>query len=262
MGSVYFTAMVPKDETQMRSRMTTIYLSFLVVAVSGMVIVLPFFEAERNMFYRHKSALMYNTTSFAIAHTLAECPFVVGTSLLYTTIFYFLLGFECDAEKFFYYYFFMFFCSGIFTYTGQMFVALCRNAQIAHGFASLLAANTGLFAGILIQPQNIPKFWIFMHWLLPGRYILEGLLTTQFDNNTMPIAASLGSGFYQFLVSTEQCEQGSECYGTAEEWIAYTFGGEFSVDNVPYDITYCFVVGMLTRIITLWALFHLNYRNT
>ena len=261
-GSVFISEQVPTDETQMRSRMTTIYLSFLICAINGMITVLTFFEAERNMFYRHKSALMYNTTAVSIAFTLAEIPFLIGTSLLYTTIFYFLLGFAKDAEKYFFYYLFMLLCMSLFTYTGQMFVALCRNAQIAQGFCSLLASNTGLFAGVLIQPQNIPKFWIFMYWLLPGHYILEGLMTTQFNNDTSPIAASPGSGFYQYLVSIEQCAAGSECSGTAEEWVEFTFAGEFIIANVPYDILYLVVVTILTRVITVWALGHLNYRNT
>ena len=126
------------------------------------------------MFYRHKSALMYDTAAVSTAYTLAEIPFILGTSLLYTTIFYFFLGFAADAEKFFLYYVFMLLCMSLYTYAGQMFVALCPNAQIAQGFCALLASNTSLFAGVLIQPQNIPKFWIFMYWLLPGHYICTG----------------------------------------------------------------------------------------
>lgn len=101
-----------------------------------------------------------------------------------------------------------------------------------------------------------------MYWLLPGHYVLEGLMTTQFNNDDSPIVASPGSGFYQHLVSTEQCKEGSACSGTAEEWVQYTFDGEFSVANVPYDILYLVVVTIMTRVITVWALGHLNYRRT
>ena len=262
-GSVFISNRIPTDTTQMRSRMTTIFLSFLIVAVTGMNTVLAFFEAERNMFYRHKSALMYGTTSMSIAYTLAEIPFLIGTSFLYTSIFYFMVGFSADAEKFFLYYLFMLLCMSLFTYTGQMAVALCRNAQIAQGFCALLSANTGLFAGGLIQPQNIPKCWIFMYWLLPGHYILEGLMTTQFYEDDSPIAAYPGSGFYEHLVDTEQCSEGSQqCTGTAEEWVNFTFAGEFSRANVPYNLMYLVGVTILTRIITVWALGHLNYRKT
>jgi len=258
-GSVFVGNAVPTDETQMRSRMTTVYLSFLIIAINGMNTVLSFFEAERNMFYRHKSALMYDTPAVSTAYTLAEIPFLLGTSLLYTTIFYFMIGFAADAEKFFFYYLFMLLCMSLFTYTGQMFVAVCPNAQIAQGFCGLLSSNTGLFAGVLIQPQNIPKFWIFMYWILPGHYILEGLLTTQYENDNTKITAQVGSPFYIYL-GCDGSEE--ECIGTAEEWIIATFNGEFSRENVHYDIIYLVCMTILTRVVTVLALGHLNYRST
>jgi len=258
-GSVFVGNSVPTDETQMRSRMTTVYLSFLIIAINGMNTVLSFFEAERNMFYRHKSALMYDTPAVSSAYTLAEIPFLLGTSFLYTIIFYFMIGFAADATKFFFYYLFMLLCMSLFTYTGQMFVALCPDAQIAQGFCGLLSSNTGLFAGVLIQPQNIPKFWIFMYWILPGHYILEGLLTTQYENDETPITAQVGSPFYDYLGCNESEDT---CIGTAEEWLIATFDGNFSRANVPYDILYLVAVTILTRVATVWALGSLNYRST
>ena len=98
----------------------------------------------------------------------------------------------------------------------------------------------------------------FMYWLLPGHYILEGLMTTQFHEDNSPISASPGSGFFLYL----GCTEGSECVGTADEWVTYTFAGEFSFSNVPYDILYLVVMTILTRVITVWALSNLNYRST
>merc|ERR1712021_299860 len=214
-------------------------------------------------FYRHKSSLMYDTPAVSTAFTLAEIPFLLGTSLLYTTIFYFMIGFAADAEKFFFYYLFMLLCMSLFTYTGQMFVAVCPNAQIAQGFCGLLSSNTGLFAGVLIQPQNIPKFWIFMYWILPGHYILEGLLTTQYDGDETPITAQVDSPYWDYLQCTNALNGTGTagCVGTAQDWITATFAGNFSRDNVPYDILYLVVVTILTRVATVWALGSLNYRS-
>jgi ABC-type multidrug transport system ATPase subunit/ABC-type multidrug transport system permease subunit len=258
-GSVFVGDPAPSDETQMRSRVTTVYLSFLIIAINAMNTVLSFFEAERNMFYRHKSALMYDTPAISTAYTLAEIPFLLGTSLFYTTIFYFMIGFAADAEKFFFYYLFMLLCMSLFTYTGQMFVAICPDAQIAQGFCGLLSSNTGLFAGVLIQPQFIPKFWLFMYYILPGHYILEGLLTTQYQNDTTEIKAAVGSPFYVSL----GCDGSEEkCSGHAEDWVNVTFDGTFSIDNVPYDIAYLVGMTILTRVVTVWSLGHLNHRST
>jgi hypothetical protein len=132
-GSVYVSDPEPSTEADMNSRVTTIYISFLMIAVFGMNTVLPFFELERNMYYRHKAALMYKTGAISFAYTLAELPFLFVTCFLYTTIFYFMIGFAVDAAKYFMYFLFMFLCMCLFTYFGQMLIALCPDAQIAQG---------------------------------------------------------------------------------------------------------------------------------
>jgi ABC-2 type transporter len=45
---------------------------------------------------------------------------------------------------------------------GQMFVSLFRDTQTAQGFGGLFIGLTSLFSGILIRPDNIPDFWLFL----------------------------------------------------------------------------------------------------
>jgi ABC-type multidrug transport system ATPase subunit/ABC-type multidrug transport system permease subunit len=262
-GSVYVTNRIPTTEADMNSRVTTIYISFVMVAILGMNTVFPFFELERNMYYRHKSSLMYDTPAISTAYTLAELPFLIGTGFLYTTIFYFMIGFAVDATKFFLYFLFMFLSMALFTYMGQMLVAMCPDAQIAQGFGGLISSCTGLFTGVLIRPSDIPNFWIFMYWLLPGRYVLEGLLVTQFNNDNTLIVATTGTPFWNYLGCDSQTDQNTtDCVGTTEEWITATFEGAFSIENVPKNIGYLVGVIVLTRILTVFGLGYLNYRST
>lgn len=260
-GSVYVSNRVPSTEADMNSRVTTIYISFIMMAVLGMNTVLPFFELERNMYYRHKSSLMYDTPAISSAYTVAELPFLIGTGLLYTSIFYFMIGFAPDATKFFLYYLFMFLCMALFTYLGQMLVALCPDAQIAQGFGGLISSCTGLFTGVLIRPANIPTFWIFMYWLLPGHYVLEGLLVTQYRNDNTQIVADPGTPFWYFLGCDTEADP-TNCVGSAEDWVYATFDGNFVYENVPNNLGYLIGVILLTRILTVFGLGYLNFRST
>ena len=45
-----------------------------------------------------------------------------------------------------------------------------------------------LFLGFMIKPSDFPDFWIFMYWLDPAHYAIEGLLTTQFHRDDTLIA--------------------------------------------------------------------------
>jgi hypothetical protein len=40
-----------------------------------------------------------------------------------------------------------------------------------------------LFCGFMIKPEDFPTFWIFMYWLDPLHYALEGINTTQFNRD-------------------------------------------------------------------------------
>ena len=52
-----------------------------------------------------------------------------------------------------------------------------------------------LFCGFTIIASNFPSFWIFMYWLDPLHYALEGLVTTQFykDNTQVTVTGVPGT---------------------------------------------------------------------
>lgn len=172
-GSVYVSDRVPTNEADMNSRATTIYMSYLFIAINSMNTVLAVFELERNMYYRHKASLMYDKKAILLAFTIAEIPFILLSSILYVSIFYFMTGFSPEADKFFMFWFFMLLCMANFTFLGQMFVSLTRDSVTAQGFGGLLVTLSSLFSGALIRPDNMPTFWVFMYWTVPGHYIYE-----------------------------------------------------------------------------------------
>ena len=109
--------------------------------------VLPVFEMERNMFYRHKASLMYDHKAINLSFLLVETPFIVLASFVFTVLWYFTVGFDPNAGKFFLYWLFMTFSVGTFTQFGQAFMAIFRDSQTAQGFGSLLIGMSSIFGG-------------------------------------------------------------------------------------------------------------------
>ena len=181
---------------------------------------------------------------------------------MFTVIFYFMIGFAPEADKFFLFYFFFAMSMGIFTFLGQMFVALTPNAITAQGFGALTVSLSSLFTGVLIRPENIPPFWTFMYWVMPGHYIFEGLIASQFDGDDTPIVASPGTPFWNFLECEDKVGPGEDCVGTAEQWVFASFGGNFLPEHIPRNIAYLVVLFVVTRATTGFALGNLNYRQT
>ena len=142
-GSVYASQRTPTDESDMNSRVTSVYITFIFLgksqefnfglcintwlifslsptAVNAYNTVLSVFEVERNMFYRHKAAKMYTVRSILIAFLVAEIPFILLASMIFCVCFYFLVGFSLLAYKFFLYYLFFTLNLGAFTFLGQV----------------------------------------------------------------------------------------------------------------------------------------------
>lgn len=219
------------------------------------------------MFYRHKASLMYDYRAITLAFTLVEAPFIMLTSMVFCLLWYFTVGFAVDAAKFFMYWLFMTFSLGVFTFFGQGFMAVFRDAQTAQGFGSLFIAMNSIFGGILIRPQAIHDVWIWAYWVFPLHYVMEGLFTSQFQGDETPIVASYGSPFYEFSLekncpdlASSSADIPQECItGTAEDWIYVSFGGMWIPEHIPYNIIYLIGAVVVAKAMAMWGLWGKNY---
>jgi len=265
-GSVFASQRIPENEGDMNSRITVIYITAIGFAVNSMNTVLPLYEMERNMFYRHKASLMYGQKAISLAFTLAEAPFIMLTSTIFCVIFYFLVGFTVGVGKFFLYWLFMTLGMTAFVFIGEAFSAVFRDSQTAQGFGAVLIGMSSIFCGILIRPQSIGRFWVWAYWVFPLHYILEGLIASQFNEDNTPIQPALGSPFYEFVLRNCQ-EPGimpglplpEGCTGTAEEWVFVSFGGQFAYDHLLLDAVYLLGAVVFAKAVSFTALYKLNY---
>jgi hypothetical protein len=100
---------------------------------------------------------------------------------------------------------------------GQFFSVLMPTDETVTAISGLSTTVMSLFCGFLIRYQNFPRFWIFMYWLSPLHYALEGLVVTQFHGDSTPIA----------LANQQEV--------TAEEYIKSDFEA-WSYDHVGQNI--------------------------
>ncbi len=68
--------------------------------------VLETMQAERAVFYRERAANMYSTIPYSLSFTLAEIPYLVVSSLLFSLVFYFTVGLYSDVAKFLWFWLF------------------------------------------------------------------------------------------------------------------------------------------------------------
>ena len=60
---------------------------------------IPALFSQRPITLRHKKAAMYHPMVDALALTLVDVPFTLLTTILFTTIVYFIIGFQVSAAQ-------------------------------------------------------------------------------------------------------------------------------------------------------------------
>jgi ABC-type multidrug transport system permease subunit len=134
---VYADQQTPTNESDMNSRVTSLYIAAIFLAMNSFNSILDVFQLERNMMYRHKFAAMYDELAFLLAFVVAEVPFVLVTSMLFVAPFYFLVGLDLLAYKFFWFYLFFTLNLFVWTFLGQvskLFVRLNNNTRSTRAF--------------------------------------------------------------------------------------------------------------------------------
>jgi len=267
LGSVFIRYDRPEtfEEMQLSSAISTIFISFIIIGVLSITSVLPVMLSIRDMFYRHRAAGMLNHTSLAMALGVAEKRFILLSSMLFTIVFYFTMGLEPSARKFFAFWGFFTFNLAIYSYFGQAFMCLVRGMATAQILCSVFIGINNFFSGLIVRPQYLTGFWQVTYWITPGHYVFEGLVVTQFSDDERLVEAYFGSEFFQYMNCTllqNTSDDGSrQCVGYVRQYVDSFFGGRFTRDHVPQDLVILGLYLTFARVLTYFALKKFNYAS-
>ncbi|KAG0463122.1 hypothetical protein HPP92_021598 [Vanilla planifolia] len=171
-----------KSEQDVFNILGSMFLPMLFFGLNNSTAVLPIVAIERNVLYREKCAGMYATWAYSFAQVTVEIPYILTQAFIFVSIVYPSVGYYWTAYKVLSY-FYAIFCSLLFaTYLGMLLMAMSPNLEIANILASASYTLLNLFSGYLLPQPKIPKWWIWVYWICPTSWTLNGLLTSQYGN--------------------------------------------------------------------------------
>ncbi|KAL2496467.1 ABC transporter G family member 10 [Forsythia ovata] len=179
LGTIYMnvTNNIGKIALQTRLGFFAFSLSFL---LSSTTEGLPIFLQERRILMRETSRGAYRVSSYVIANTIVFLPFLLMVGLLYSTPVYWLIGLRRDLDGFLYFALVVW----MVVLMSNSFTACC--SALVPNFimgTSVIAGLMGaffLFSGYFIAQENIPSYWIFMHYLSLFKYPFESLVINEY----------------------------------------------------------------------------------
>ncbi|XP_042478945.1 pleiotropic drug resistance protein 3-like [Macadamia integrifolia] len=160
----------------------SIFGGVLFLGVNNCSSVLPFVAIERTVLYRERFAGMYSSWGYSFAQVVIELPYLFAQALIYLIITYPMIGFGASAYKIFWYLYATFCTVLFFNYLGIFLVAATPNLHVAAISTSAFYALMNIFSGYLIPKPQIPKWWLWLYYLTPTSWSLNGILTSQYGN--------------------------------------------------------------------------------
>ncbi len=181
-GSVFWQQETD-NAADIQSRVGAINLLMILGGNYNINTVIPFFFDHKPLLYRERASFMYSAWVYSIAETIVEFPYIVVEVALLVNISYWMIGLQPDTGTFFYFWLVTGLFITLMSWTGQLCSNVFPNSSVALLAAMLLTQLTSLTAGIYVPGNSFPQWMLFFFYSFPLRWTLEGLITTQFQDD-------------------------------------------------------------------------------
>eukprot|EP00252_Welwitschia_mirabilis_P018165 TRINITY_DN4040_c0_g2_i1.p1 TRINITY_DN4040_c0_g2~~TRINITY_DN4040_c0_g2_i1.p1 ORF type:complete len:620 (-),score=-26.42 TRINITY_DN4040_c0_g2_i1:294-2153(-) len=179
LGSVYFGVGSTRRGIDERLGFFAFTLTFL---LSSTTEGLPIFLQERQILMKEIGRGSYRLSSYVLSNAVVFVPFLLVVALLFAVPVYFLVGLSAEAPAF---------C--FFVLTVWLIVLMANSlvvflSAVAPDFItgnSLIFSVLGaffLFSGYFIAEHNIPKYWLFMHYISLYKYPLDSMMINEYSS--------------------------------------------------------------------------------
>ena len=180
LGSIFYDLKDDLVGAQERVGLFAFILTFLLSCTTE---ALPIFLQEREILMKETSCGSYRVSSYAIANGLVYLPFLLILAVLFTLPLYWLVGLNSNFMAFLHFLLLIW----LILYTANS-VVVCFSALVPDFIVgnSVIAGVMGsffLFSGYFISQNEIPSYWIFMHFISLFKYPFEGFLINEFSNS-------------------------------------------------------------------------------
>ncbi|CAI8598887.1 unnamed protein product [Vicia faba] len=160
-----------------------LFAFILTFLLSSTIDALPIFLQEREILMKETSSGSYRVSSYALANGLVYLPFLLILAILFTVPLYWIVGLNQNFTAFLNFLLLIW----LILYTANSvvvcFSALVPNFIVGNSVIAGVIGSSFLFSGYFISNHEIPKYWIFMHYLSLFKYPFEGFLINEFSNS-------------------------------------------------------------------------------
>uniref|UniRef100_K3W805 ABC transporter domain-containing protein n=1 Tax=Globisporangium ultimum (strain ATCC 200006 / CBS 805.95 / DAOM BR144) TaxID=431595 RepID=K3W805_GLOUD len=240
-----------------------LFISSLFSGMTSFTSVLPIASQDRAAFYRERASQTYNALWYFLGSTVAEIPYVFGSALLFTVIFFPMVGFT-GFETAVIFWLNLSMLMLMLTYMGQMFAYALPTEEVANIIGTLFITVFMAYMGFSPPADSIPQGYKWLYTITPLRFTLAPIVALVFcDCPELPTwNESLGA--YENIRSEVGCQPLANvpvAYGhmTVKEFVESVF--KMKHDDIWSNFAVVVGYTVLFRVLALLALRFTNHQK-
>uniref|UniRef100_H3GD44 ABC transporter domain-containing protein n=1 Tax=Phytophthora ramorum TaxID=164328 RepID=H3GD44_PHYRM len=240
-----------------------VFLTSYFTGVVSFNSALPITSEDRPAFYREREAQTYSAVWYFVGSTVVEIPYVFISMLLYTVIFYWMVGFSGFGTAVLYW-----INTSLMvllqTYMGQLLIYSLPSIDVAALVGVMIYSITILFYGFNPPGNAIPSGYKWLYTICPQRYSVSALAAYVFSEcDTLP-TYDTQTQQYVNVGSSLGCQPmtnppTSIDHTTIKEYVESTF--EYKYDEIWRNFGIVLVFIVILRVMALLALRFITHQK-
>uniref|UniRef100_A0A0W0FAX3 Putative multidrug resistance protein cdr1 n=1 Tax=Moniliophthora roreri TaxID=221103 RepID=A0A0W0FAX3_MONRR len=175
-----------RAENNLQGLQNQMFSIFMLMTIFGNLVnqIMPHFVTQRALYEaRERPSKTYSWQAFMLGNIMAEIPWNSLAAVIIFVCWYYPIGMYRNAEATDALnerggLIFLLFTS---TFT-NFIIAGVDVAETGGNIANLLFSLCLVFCGVLVPPQELPGFWIFMYRVSPFTYLIDAMMSTGLAN--------------------------------------------------------------------------------
>ncbi|KAG7378316.1 hypothetical protein PHYBOEH_000427, partial [Phytophthora boehmeriae] len=178
-GIVFGSAFFKGDLGNVQVALGILYQSTIYLAM-GQSSELASFITARALYYKHRRANFYRSSSFVIASLVAVMPTIVGEGIVFGSLIYWMCGFVAEVGHFLFFLVCMVLTSSALCSWFLAVAAVSPNLNIAESISTFSDLFFCVFAGFVVPRTQIPSFLAWVYWVNPVSWCLRSVAVSQY----------------------------------------------------------------------------------
>ncbi|KAF4343795.1 multidrug resistance CDR1 [Fusarium beomiforme] len=181
-GSLMYN--LPQDSTSVFRKPGALFYPILLWGLNKMAETAASFHG-REILTRHKRLAFNRPGAHALACVLTDIPYVILMFSLFNIVYYFMVGYQHDAGKFFTNWFIYFVTTLCFTSIFRTIGAWCKHFGLASQISSWVVMVMMVYAGYLIPVPNMHPWFRWISHINPATYAFSAVMASEMGNVDM-----------------------------------------------------------------------------